>query len=90
MYNWLYLHLVTPSCMSPYRYRDRYWRGSVFKGVELVMGALDESYGVGGVSLVSAAYRWLNHHSQLSPEHGGELLWRFSIPCHFVHLKVKF
>ncbi len=35
-------------------------------------GALDECYGVGVVSLVRAAFRWLNHHSQLRPEHGGE------------------
>ena len=34
--------------------------------------ALDESYGADKVSLVSAAFRWLNHHSQLSPEHDGE------------------
>ncbi|XP_064392716.1 aflatoxin B1 aldehyde reductase member 3-like [Halichondria panicea] len=72
-------------------YRDRYWRESVFKGVELVRGALDESYGVGKVSLVSAAYRWLNHHSQLSPEHGGVLFGIFCIRCLFFvdNLKVK-
>ena len=77
--------------MSPHRYRDRYWRESVFKGVELVRGALDESYGVGKVSLVSAAYRWLNHHSQLSPEHGGVLFGIFSIRCLFFvdNLKLK-
>ena len=43
-----------------YRYRDRYWRESVFRGVELVRKALDESYGADKVSLVSAAFRWLN------------------------------
>ena len=55
-----------------YRYRDRYWRESTFKGVELVRSALDEAYGAGKVSLVSAAFRWLNHHSQMKPEHKGE------------------
>ncbi|XP_064391547.1 aflatoxin B1 aldehyde reductase member 2-like isoform X2 [Halichondria panicea] len=55
-------------------YRDRFWRESVFRGVECVRGALDECYGVGVVSLVRAAFRWLNHHSQLRPEHGDAVI----------------
>ena len=55
-----------------YSYRDRYWRESTFKGVEMVRSALDEAYGAGKVSLVSAAFRWLNHHSQMKPKHNGE------------------
>ncbi len=39
--------------------------------MELVRRALDESYGPGTVSLVSAAFRWLNHHSSMKPEHNG-------------------
>ncbi len=54
------------------RLRDRYWRESVFHGVERVRGALDKCYGVGVVSMTSAAIRWLNHHSQLSPQYGGQ------------------
>ena len=53
-------------------YRDRYWRESAFKGIDLVCSALDEAYGAGKVSLVSAAFRWLNHHSQMKPEYNGE------------------
>ncbi len=60
------------SILCVFRYRDRFWRESVFRGVECVRGALDECYGVGVVSLVRAAFRWLNHHSKLNPEHGGE------------------
>ena len=55
-----------------YSYRDRYWRESTFKGVEMVRSALDEAYGAGKVSLVSAAFRWLHHHSQMKPKHNGE------------------
>ena len=53
-------------------YRDRYWRESAFKGIDLVCSALDEAYGAGKVSLVSAAFRWLNHHSQMKPEFNGK------------------
>ena len=55
-----------------YRYRDRFWRPTVFEGLQLVQSALGESYGVDQVSLVSAAFRWLNHHSLMSPDTGGE------------------
>ena len=37
----------------------------MFDGLELVRKALDEAYGKDKVSLVSAAFRWMNHHSQL-------------------------
>lgn len=49
-------------------YRDRFWRESVFEGADLVRRALDEAYGAGKVSLPSAAFRWLNHHSAMKPE----------------------
>jgi len=52
--------------------RKRYWRESTFKGIDLVRSALDEVYGAGKVSLVSAAFRWLTHHSQMKPEFNGE------------------
>ena len=38
----------------------------------MVRSALDEAYGAGKVTLVSAAFRWLNHHSQMKPKHNGE------------------
>ena len=44
----------------------------MFRGVELVKRALDECYGVDQVSLVSATFRWINHHSKISPDHNGE------------------
>ena len=37
----------------------------------MVRSALDEAYGAGKVTLVSAAFRWLNHHSQMKPECNG-------------------
>jgi aflatoxin B1 aldehyde reductase len=46
----------------------------VFDGVDLIRKALDDSYGVNKVSLVSAAFRWLNHHSLLSPDHGDGII----------------
>lgn len=52
-------------------YHDRYWRPSAFDGVQLVQVALDKAYGPGEVNLVSAVFRWLNHHSCMSPEYGG-------------------
>lgn len=52
-------------CTVGYRYRDRFWRESVFDGVELVRKALDEAYGKDQVSLVSAVFRWMNHHSKM-------------------------
>jgi aflatoxin B1 aldehyde reductase len=55
-------------------YRDRFWRQSVFDGLDLVRAALDESYGVGQVGMASAALRWLSHHSQLSPDHGDAII----------------
>lgn len=48
------------------RYRDRFWRESTFKGVELIKRTLDEVYGEDQVSLVSAALRWMNHHSYMT------------------------
>ena len=47
------------------RYRDRYWRKSVFDGIDIVRKALDEVYGKDKVSLVSSAFRWMNHHSKM-------------------------
>ena len=44
----------------------------MFEGVERVQKALEKSYGADQVSLVSAAFRWLNHHSLMAPEYGGE------------------
>ena len=57
--------------MLVFRNQERYWRESVFEGVGIVRAALDESYGVGKVSIGSAALRWLNHHSLMSSDHGG-------------------
>ena len=34
--------------------------------------AVEECYGVGSVSLVSMAFRWLNHHSAMSQDFGDE------------------
>ena len=33
---------------------------------------LEEVYGADQVSLVSATFRWLNHHSAMKPENNGE------------------
>ena len=57
-----------------YRYRDRYWRQSLFTGIEKVKKSLESVYGAGKVSLANAAVRWMVHHSQLDPKYGGELM----------------
>lgn len=44
----------------------------MFEGIGIVRKALDTAYGTGKVSMVSAAFRWLNHHSKMKPEHNGE------------------
>ena len=64
-------YLILFMCFLYFSYQQRFWRRPVFDGVDLIRKALDDSYGVNKVSLVSAAFRWLNHHSLLSPDHGG-------------------
>ena len=54
------------------RYRDRYWRESSFRGMELVRKTLEEVYGSDKVSMVSATFRWLNHHSAMKSDYNGE------------------
>ena len=55
-----------------FRYRDRYWRESAFCGMELIRSTLEEVYGADEVSMVSATFRWLNHHSAMKPEYNGK------------------
>lgn len=55
-------------------YRTRYWRESVFKGIEHVQEVLDQCYGVGTVCLASAAIRWMNHHSKMCPKQGDGII----------------
>jgi len=54
-----------------FRYRDRYWRESVFTGVDGIKESLTSVYGSGKVSVANAAMRWMVHHSQLDPKYGG-------------------
>ena len=54
-----------------YRYRERFWRESIFTGVECIKESLTSAYGNDKVSVANAAMRWLVHHSQLDPRHGG-------------------
>ena len=56
------------------RYRKRFWRESVFQGMVGVRQALDDVYGVGKVTMVSAAFRWLNHHSFMKQQYNG-MMW---------------
>ena len=65
------IQIVSFVCLHLCSYQDRFWRKPVFEGVDLIEKALDDAYGVGKVSMVSAALQWLCHHSELSPEHHG-------------------
>ena len=40
----------------------------MFEGVAIVKEALEQVYGTDQVSLVSAVFRWMNHHSKLQGE----------------------
>lgn len=56
-------------------YKKRFWKKSMFDGVDLVKKALEESYGktedgVLKVSLVDASLRWLMRHSMLGKGDG--------------------
>ena len=62
-----------------YRYRDRYWRESSFRGMELVRKTLEEVYGADQVSLASATFRWLNHHSAMKSKYSGKYRWSSSL-----------
>ena len=61
--------------ISYFRYQERYWRKSVFEGIDLLKKTLSSVYGEGRVSLIEATYRWMCHHSKLSSngEWGGGL-----------------
>ena len=43
----------------------------MFQGVVGVRQALDDVYGPGEVTIVSAAFRWLSHHSLMKQQHSG-------------------
>ncbi|XP_030633449.1 aflatoxin B1 aldehyde reductase member 3 isoform X3 [Chanos chanos] len=51
-------------------YRDRYWKESHFKAIDVVQKALENSYGSEKPTLTSAAIRWMYHHSQLKGDIG--------------------
>ena len=67
------LSVIMISSLHARRYRKRFWRETNFKGIELIRKALDEAYGADQVSLVSASFRWLNHHSLMKAECNGGL-----------------
>ena len=45
----------------------------MFRGVEGVREALDGVYGVGKVTMISAAFRWLSHHSFMKQQYNGTM-----------------
>ncbi|XP_051967372.1 aflatoxin B1 aldehyde reductase member 4-like [Xyrauchen texanus] len=51
-------------------YRDRYWKESHFKAIDVVHKALEAAYGSKKPTLTSAAIRWMYHHSQLKGDLG--------------------
>ena len=57
-----------------FRYRNRFWKRSLFDGIDLVTTALNNVYGEGNVRVLEASLRWLSHHSKLSAEHGGRYI----------------
>ena len=59
----------TITCITSYQ--DRFWRETVFQGIAGVRAALDTAYGEGKVAMVSAVFRWMNHHSVLKKDCGG-------------------
>ncbi|XP_062889254.1 aflatoxin B1 aldehyde reductase member 3 [Mobula hypostoma] len=55
-------------------YRNRYWKEHNFRGIDLVKKAIDKTYGCGKTSLVSAALRWMYHHSNLQGDLGDAVI----------------
>ena len=53
------------------RYRERYWRESLFTGVQGIKTSLASAYGSGKASVANASVRWMVHHSQLDAKYGG-------------------
>ncbi|XP_070815260.1 aflatoxin B1 aldehyde reductase member 3 [Chaetodon trifascialis] len=51
-------------------YQDRYWKRSHFQAIEVVQKALETVYGSKKPTMISAAMRWMYHHSQLKGEVG--------------------
>ncbi|XP_061640008.1 aflatoxin B1 aldehyde reductase member 3 [Phyllopteryx taeniolatus] len=51
-------------------YRDRYWKQSHFQAIEVVQKALEVAYSPTPPTLLSAAMRWMYHHSQLKGDLG--------------------
>ncbi|KAG8007685.1 Aflatoxin B1 aldehyde reductase member 2 [Nibea albiflora] len=51
-------------------YQNRYWKKSHFQAIDLVQKALETVYGSDKPSMISAAMRWMYHHSQLKGELG--------------------
>ncbi|XP_065907692.1 aflatoxin B1 aldehyde reductase member 2-like [Dysidea avara] len=56
------------------QYRDRYWRESLFTGIDGIKESLASVYGSGKVSIANAAMRWMVHHSQLDPKYGDGII----------------
>ncbi|XP_037623014.1 aflatoxin B1 aldehyde reductase member 2-like [Sebastes umbrosus] len=52
------------------RYRERYWKQSHFEAINVVLKALETTYGSKKPTLTSAAMRWMYHHSQLKGDLG--------------------
>ena len=69
----LYIVTCNIHCVCIYRYRERYWRESVFTGVEGIKESLASAYGSDEVSVANAAMRWMVHHSQLDARCGGSI-----------------
>ena len=51
-------------------YKDRYWKLSVFEGLDAVRAACDAA----GVTMADASLRWLSHHSKLRPDLGDAVI----------------
>lgn len=51
-------------------YQDRYWKQSHFQAIDVVQKALETVYGSKKPTMISAAMRWMYHHSQLKGEVG--------------------
>ena len=69
-----------PSTSQGERYRKRYWNEAYFKAVEKIKEATSKE----GISCVSAAHRWMFHHSKLSAENGDGVVLFSSSNIHYL------
>lgn len=66
---YVHYNIATTNRMTVYvcvcSYQKRFWRKTVFDGISNIRSVLNEVYGEDKVSITSATFRWMLHHSKM-------------------------